>query len=347
MTLSLRQLLTGAAIGALVPATAFAEARADKDKVVLQAQTQEFIDSLEGSTPINELSPEEARQVLIDTQTKADVEMPDASVEKMTLEIGPTGQTDVVVVKPADAGDEALPGVLYFHGGGWILGNFTTHERMIRELANQTGAAYVFVDYAPAPEQKHPVQLEQDFAVLKHVAENAADFGIDANQLALAGDSVGGQMVAVVAQMAKEQGGPDLDALAMIYPVTTADLTSGSYEEFADGPWLTKASMEWFWNAYLPEDADPMDPMISPLNYDTEALADLPPSLVITGANDVLRDEGEAFGAKLVKAGVETEGTRYDFSIHDFAMLNPIAGTPAPEAAIEQVSGFLKDHFSK
>lgn len=338
--------MTATALGMAFTGAAVAEQHTEMKKVVLAPETQAFIDSLKGSTPINELPPEEARQVLIDTQTKGDVKMPEAEVKEMTLPLGPTGEVMVHVVRPAGTEGETLPGVVYFHGGGWILGNFTTHERLMRDLASQSGAVMVFVEYSPAPEQKHPVQLEQDYAVLKHVAESAAEFGIDPDQLAIAGDSVGGQMVAVIAQMAKDQG-PALDSMVLLYPVTTADLTSESYELFADGPWLTKAAMEWFWDAYLPADADPADPMISPLNYTVEQLQGLPPALVITGANDVLRDEGEAFAAKLVQAKVPTEGTRYEFTVHDFAMLNPITNTPASRAAIEQVAGFLKDHFVK
>ncbi|WP_407947097.1 alpha/beta hydrolase [Paracoccus liaowanqingii] len=342
MTFPLRTMTAGLALSALMPLTAGAQ-----DAPVLSPDTQAFIDSLAGAPAVNTLPPEEARQVLIDTQTGADVEMPDAMVEEMTLPIGPTGEVTVHVVRPAGSEGETLPGVVYFHGGGWILGNFTTHERLMRDLANKTEAAFVFVEYAPAPEQKHPVQLQQDFAVLQHVAENAADMGIDANQLALAGDSVGGQMVAVVAQMAKAEGGPELDSMALLYPVTTADLTSPSYDQFAEGPWLTKAMMEWFWDAYLPEGVDAADPMISPLNHAVEDLQDLPPALVITDANDVLRDEGEAFAAKLVQAGVPTEATRYHFTLHDFMMLNPIAETPAAMAAVDQTARFLRDHFTE
>lgn len=344
MNFTTRSILAATALASMSTA-AFSEEHTEMKPVILAPTTQEFIDSLAGSTPPNELPIAEARQGLIDAQTGADVDMPDASIEEMTLAVGPTGEVKVYVVRPAGTEGETLPGVVYFHGGGWILGNFTTHERLMRDLATQTNAAFVFVEYASSPEQKHPVQLEQDYAVLEHVAANAADFGIDGSQLSLAGDSVGGQMVAVVAQMAKEQSGPDLSSMVLFYPVTTAELTSESYATFADGPWLTKPMMEWFWNAYLPEGADSSDPMISPLNYTIEQLTDLPPALVITDANDVLRDEGEAFAAKLVQAGVPTEATRYDFTMHDFVMLNPITNTPAPRAAIEQAAGFLKEHF--
>ena len=347
--MTIRTLIAGTAIAAL-PVGAIAQDTTapgvDIPEVVLGQTEQAFIDSLEGTTPVFEMSYEDARQTLIDAQTSGDVPMPDADVQEMTLEVGPTGSVTVHVVKPAGAGDEAMPGVVYFHGGGWVLGNFTTHERLMRDMATQTEAAFVFVEYAPAPEQKHPTQLDQDFAVLQYVSENAAEFGIDPNQLAIAGDSVGGQMVAVTAVRAKAEG-PELDSMVLFYPVTTADLTSHSYELFADGPWLAKAGMEWFWDAYLPEGADSSDPMISPLNYSESDLADLPPALVITDANDVLRDEGEAFAAKLTLAGVPTELTRYDFTTHDFVMLNAYADTAPTKDAISQAATFLQEHFTE
>jgi acetyl esterase len=313
---------------------------------VLEHTTQNFIDSLKGSTPISQLPYDQARQVLIDTQTKGHTAMPDADVKELTLKVGPTDAVKVYTVRPKSTKGKTLPGVVYFHGGGWVLGNFTTHERLMRDLATQANVAMVFVEYSPAPEQKHPVQLDQDYGVLKYVAKNPIEFGIDPNQLAIAGDSVGGQMVAVTAVRAKAEG-PSLDSMVLFYPVTTADLTSHSYELFADGPWLTKASMAWFWEAYLPKGTDSADPMVSPLNYGAKDLAGLPPALVITDANDVLRDEGEAFASKLTLAGVETQSTRYDFTTHDFVMLNAYAQTPATTAAITEAANFLKVHFAK
>ena len=345
----LRTLTTSVVIAAM-PTFAFSQdttaPNTDLPAVVLEQTTQQFIDSLKGSTPINQLPYEKARQVLIDTQTKGNTTMPDADVKEVILKVGPTGEVKVYTVRPAGNKGESLPGVVYFHGGGWVLGNFATHERLMRDLATQANAAMVFVEYSPAPEQKHPAQLDEVYAVLKYVSENAAEFGIDANQLAIAGDSVGGQMVAVSAVRAKADG-LALDSMVLFYPVTTADLTSHSYELFAEGPWLTKASMAWFWEAYLEEDTDIGDPSVSPLNYGAEELAGLPPSLVITDANDVLRDEGEAFASKLTLAGVKTQSTRYGFTTHDFVMLNAYAQTPATTAAITEAANFLKDHFTE
>lgn len=342
--------LTTIAFMTVLPAIGFAQdltpAKTERPGVVLEQTTQQFIDSLKGSTPINQLPYEKARQVLIDTQTKGDIAMPNAQVQEMTLKVGPTGEVKVYTVRPKKNKDQMLPGVIYFHGGGWVLGNFTTHERLMRDLATQANATMVFVEYSPAPEQKHPVQLEQVYAVLKYVAQNGAELGIDAKQLAIAGDSVGGQMVAVTAVQAKADG-LTLDSMVLFYPVTSADLTSHSYEQFADGPWLTKASMQWFWKAYLPQGTDSTNGMVSPLNYTAKQLADLPPALVITDANDVLRDEGEAFASKLTLAGVKTQSTRYNFTTHDFVMLNAYAQTPATRAAITEAANFLKDHFTQ
>lgn len=350
--MKLKPILTAATVGCLfAPLPAVAQqggmtADLTMESVVLSPETQAFLDSLEGAPAVNTLPPEEARQVLIDTQTSADVELAPASIEEMTLAVGPDGETKVFVVRPEGSEDETLPGVVYYHGGGWILGNFTTHERLIRELVNKTGAAFVFVEYEPAPEKKHPYQLEQGFGVLEYVAANPGEFGIDAERLATAGDSVGGQMVAVIAMMAEERGGPEIDAQVMLYPVTTAHLTTDSYGQFADGPWLTKAMMEWFWNAYLPEGADRDDPMISPLLAEDAALRNFAPTLVITDENDVLRNEGEFFADRLVQAEVDVTTTRYPHTMHDFMMLNPITEAPEPRGAINQTANWLREHLS-
>jgi acetyl esterase len=346
MSIATRAATLGAASLLALATAATAEQHMNQEPVILAPETRDFVEKISEMTPINELPVEEARARLTKAQ-EGSADLPPASVEEKTLAVGPTGEVKVYVVRPEGSEDSTLPGVVYFHGGGWILGNFTTHERLVRELANKVEAAVVFVEYAPAPEQKHPVQIEQDYAVLQYISENPDEFGIDAERLATAGDSVGGQMVATVAMMAQQQGGPEIDAQVMFYPVTTAVLDSESYELFADGPYLTKAAMEWFWEAYLPEGANLSDPMISPLRASDEQLAQFAPTLVITDENDVLRDEGESFAARLVEAGVETEGARYLHTIHDFVMLNAFTDTPAPRAAIEQAAGFLREHLGQ
>ena len=229
--------------------------------------------------------------------------------------------------------------LIYLHGGGWILGGFDTHERLVREIACGTRAAVVFVDYSPAPEHRYPVQIEEDYAATKYVAEHADELHIDPARLAIAGDSVGGNMVAAVSPLAKERGGPS---------IAFYGFHSGSYNEFENGPWLTKAAMRWFWNAYLPnpDKATQRDPHVSPLQASIDQLQGLPPALVITDENDVLRDEGEAYAHKLAEAGVTVTSVRYNGTIHDFLMLNALAGTPAARAAIGQVNAALRGVFT-
>jgi len=238
-----------------------------------------------------------------------------------------------------------LPVVVYFHGGGWVLGDKETHDRLIREIAVQANAAVVFVDYERSPEAKYPIAIEQDYAVTKYVAEHSEQLNVDPTRLAIAGDSVGGNMTAVVSLLAEQRKGPEIIAQVLFYPVTDANFENGSYTEFANGPWLTKAAMEWFWNQYLPEGTDRTDPKVTPIHAPQELLAGQAPALIITDENDVLRDEGEAYARKLSQAGVDVTTVRYNGTIHDFVMLNAVADTPAAKAATAQASQFLKNAF--
>lgn len=312
--------------------------------VVLEPATQAFIDSLAGSKPIYTLTPDGARKVLHDAQS-GPVALPKVSIEDKVLPVGPKGQTRVRVVRP-DGATGTLPVLVYFHGAGWVMGDTTTHDRLVRELAVGANAAVVYVDYDRSPENRYPVAIEEDYAVTKYVAEHADEFKIDASRLVIGGDSVGGNMTAVVSLLAKERKGPAIKAQLLFYPVTDASMASGSYSEFANGPWLTKPAMAWFWNAYLPNVAARRDIHVSPLNATTEQLRGLPEALVITD-DDVLRDEGEAYARKLTQAGVPVVATRYNGTIHDFVMLNALSQTPAARAAISQATGFLRSAFTK
>jgi len=227
---------------------------------------------------------------------------------------------------------------MYYHGGGWVLGSKNTHDRLLRDLVNRTNAAFVFVNYTPSPEAQFPVPIEQGFAAAKYVAEHGDELGFDSARLAVAGDSVGGNMTAVVAQLAKERKGPTIRYQVLFYPVTDTSMSQASYKEFANGPWLTTAAMKWFWDAYAPNKADRKKPTASPLAATIEQLKGLPPALVIVDENDILRDEGEEYARKLIQAGVQTTAVRVLATIHDFVMLNPLAGTAATKAAIELAS---------
>src|SRR5499433_4614098 len=279
----------------------------------LERSTQAFIDSLAGAKPIYTLSPKAARDVLAGAQKSVSVALAPASSEDRILNVGPTGQTNIRVYRPENA-KGTLPVVIYTHGGGWVMGDRETHDRLVRELAVGANAVVVFVDYDRSPENRYPVAVEESYAVLKYVAEHPDEFGADASRIAIAGDSVGGNMTAVVALLAKERKGPEVKAQLLFYPVTDATMSTGSYKEFAEGPWLTGKAMEWFWDQYLPDVAKRADIHVSPINASADQLKGLPQALLFVDENDVLRDEGEAYGRKLAAAGVTVTSVQNPFS---------------------------------
>ena len=308
---------------------------------VLEPTTQKFINALSasGGPAIYTLTPAEARDVLSGAQS-GEIAKPAVDITDTTFAVGPTGATKVRIIRPQGNTDR-LPVIVYFHGAGWVMGDTGTHDRLVRELSVRANAALVFVDYERSPEARYPVAIEQDYAVTKYVAEHSEQLNVDPTRLAIAGDSVGGNMTAVVSLLAQERGGPDITAQVLFYPVTDADFDNGSYTEFANGPWLTKPAMDWFWNQYLPEGIDRTDPKITPIHATSEQLSGQAPALVITAENDVLRDEGEAYARKLSQAGVDVTVTRYNGTVHDFVMLNVLADTPAAKGAIAQAGQYL------
>jgi acetyl esterase len=315
----------------------------DAAQPALEPHTQLFVDGLAGAPPIYALSPADARSVLAKAQS-APVGKPSAQIEDIAFPVGPTGSVPVRIVRPAGAA-EVLPVVLYFHGGGWILGDRDTHDRLVREIAVGTGAAVVFVDYARAPEARYPIAIEQAYAATRYVVDHSAGLRVDPLRVAVAGDSVGGNMAAAVTLMARQRRGPKIAFQVLFYPVTDAGFDTSSYARFADGPWLTKRAMQWFWDAYLPDPAARKQPTATPLNASFDQLAGLPEALVIVDENDVLRDEGESYARLLSNAGVRVTSTRYNGTIHDFVMLNALADTPAARGAIAQAVCALKTTF--
>ncbi len=310
--------------------------------VVLEPAAQALADALAagGGPPLYTLSPGDARAVLDGAQSGS-VAMAPAEIKEHTIPGGPDGTVSVTVVKPV-ARNGSLPAVVYTHGGGWVLGNFATHERLVRELAVQTGAAFVFVNYPRSPEARYPVAIEQVYATLKWVARHGAELGLDGSRLAVAGESVGGNMTAAVTLLAKERGGPAIRFQALLYPVTDSVFDTDTYKQFAEGPWLTRKAMQWFWDAYLPDASMRSEITASPLQASIDQLRDLPPALVITDEADVLRDEGEAYGRKLRQAGVDVTAVRYEGVFHDFMMLNALAETNANRDATAQTARALK-----
>lgn len=306
----------------------------------LEPTTQRFIDDLRGP-PLSHLDPAAAHDVLTTLQSQP-IALPEAAIEDTTWPVGPTGETRVRIVRPADAGaGETLPLIMFFHGGGWVLGDTVTHDRLVREIANGVGAAVVFVDYINAPTAKYPTQQEQAYASMVHAVEHAAELSVDPSRLAIVGDSVGGHMAAVVTLLAKARGGPKIRYQVLFYPVVDYAADNASYREFADGPWLTAETMKWMFDLEG-LDGRETDPVTWPLRANVEQLRGLPDAMIIVD-DDILRDEGEAYAGKLAEAGVRVTSVRYNGTIHDFVMLNPLADTPAVRAAIAQAIDALKE----
>jgi acetyl esterase/lipase len=238
--------------------------------------------------------------------------------------------------------DRSLPIILYTHGAGWVFGNSHTHDRLIRELVVGTGAALVFPNYILSPEARYPTAIEEIYAVLEWIAQHGAAHSLDGSRIAVAGDSVGGNMPAAITLMAKQRSGPQLAAQVLFYPVTDASFDTGSYHQFAEGYFLRRDAMQWFWDQYTTDEHQRSEITALPLRATTDQLADLPKALVITGEADVLRDEGEAYGRKLRAAGVDVTATRYEGIIHDFVMLNALRETNAAQNAITEATTYLR-----
>ncbi|MBS0651202.1 MAG: alpha/beta hydrolase [Verrucomicrobia bacterium] len=310
-------------------------------KPILEPATQAFISELEskGGTPIYKLSPKEARAILEKVQS-GPVKKAAVSIEEKALPCGPSGKVAISIVRPENS-KEKLPVILFVHGAGWILGSFNTHDHLVRELAVGTNSAVVFVHYSLSPEARFPIAIEESYAVAEYLTKNGASLNLDASRLAVCGDSVGGNMSIALTMMANERKGPKFDCQVLFYPVTSAEMNTPSYNQFANGPWLTKPAMEWFWNAYESDASARKNHLCSPLLAPIDQLKGLPQAIIITAENDVLRDEGEQYASRLMQAGVNVTATRFLGTTHDFVMLNALSETPAARGAIYVAANYL------
>jgi acetyl esterase len=311
--------------------------------VVLEPASQGLVEATVGPPFLHELSPAEARAVLDELQAAPVDKLP--VTDRWTTVPADVGDVRVRIVRPRDAVG-ALPAILYMHGGGWVLGNAGTHDRLVRELAVGTGAAVVFVEYDRSPAARYPVAIEQGYATAQWIVREGAANQLDPNRIAVAGDSVGGNMTAALTLMAQERGDVRFVHQSMYYPVTDAAMDTGSYEQFAEGYFLTAKMMAWFWDAYEPEVERRLEPFASPLRASDEQLAGLPPAFLMVDEADVLRDEGEAYAARLRAAGTPVTTVRYDGITHDFMMLNALRDTHAARAAIAQAIAILRNALS-
>lgn len=307
----------------------------------IEAQTKAFLKALNtsGGKPMETMQPAEARKVLEGAQTSVQVDLSGVdTIEKTITEDGLT--VKLFIVRPSGI-QEALPAFMFFHGGGWVIGDFPTHQRFIRDLVVYSGAVAIHAEYSRSPEAKYPVAVNECYAATKWVAAHGREIDVDGSRLAVVGNSAGGNLAAAVALMARDKGGPVLKLQVLFWPVTNGSLETVSYHQFATDRFLTRNMMKWFWDHYIPEDQR-KESYASPLQASAEQLKGLPPALVQTAENDVLRDEGEAYARKLNEAGVPVSMVRYLGMIHDYGLLNPLAHLPEVQSALLYAGAELK-----
>jgi acetyl esterase/lipase len=308
--------------------------------IVLEPAAQAFADATADPPFLADLGPIEGRKAVDETQA-GEIFKPAVDEEWITVSGGPNGAVEVRVVRPPGT-TGTLPVVLYIHGAGWVFGNAHTHDRLVRELCVGTGAAVVFPEYDLSPEVRYPVAIEEEYAVAQWIVSDGAAKGLDASRMVICGDSVGGNMAAALTIMAKRRGDVTFRAQALLYPVTDASFETDSYHQFAEGYWLRRDAMQWFWEQYTTDPEQRAEITASPLRATRDDLAGLPKALVINGEADVLRDEGESYARSLRAAGVDVTATRYGGAIHDFMMVNALRETNAAGDAIAETIAFLK-----
>lgn len=309
----------------------------------IDPQIRVFLKALNnsGGQPLETMEPKDARQVLVGAQKSVDVDY--SGIEESERTITEDGQAITIHITKPKGSKEGLPVFVFFHGGGWVLGDYPTHRRLVRDLVVASGAVAVFPDYTPSPEARYPVAINQAYAATKWVAVHGNEIGVNGNRLAVVGNSVGGNMAAVVALMAKDKNGPKIRQQILLWPVTDADFSRASYADFAQERFLTTPLMKWMWDNYTTDPKQRKEKYATPMNASLEELRGLPPALVQTAENDILRDEGEAYARKMSEAGVAVTLTRYQGMIHDYGLLNPIAHVPAVKDALFQAAAVLKN----
>ncbi|WP_330301936.1 MULTISPECIES: alpha/beta hydrolase [unclassified Streptomyces] len=313
----------------------------ERPAVVLDPLVQRLVDA--SSTPpyLHQLGPADGRQALLEIQghTFDDFGL---DAEFRVAPVGPRGLVGFWLFRPTRP-TGPVPVVVYLHGGRWMLGDARTHARMIGELATTSAAAFVVPEYTRTPEARYPVALEESYAVLTSVAEQADALGLDGRRLALAGDCAGATMAAALTMMAKQRGGPDIRAQLLYYPMTEPDSATPSRDQFDSGYLLTSEALDSYWHEYTDDAGELAEPTASPMRATTADLAGLPPALIVTAEADVVRDEGEQYARLLRQAGVPVIAARYLGTVHDFVSLIPLQDSPPTLAAIKQGGHFLRE----
>jgi acetyl esterase len=303
----------------------------------LDPRTRGFLRALRagGGPPLHELPIAQARALMRDMQTM-DVSSYPVDVREIALQ-----GFSLHIVRPQHT-PGPLPVVMFFHGGGWVLGDVKTHDRLVREIAIGVNAVVVFVSYTLSPEARYPSAVEQCYAATRYVHDHAATLNIDPSRLAVVGDSSGGNLAAAIALMAAQRGGPSLRLQVLLYPVLDCNFDTPSYDAFGEGFNLDRETMKWFWNLYAPDASVRRQPLASPLRASLVELSLLPPALIVTSEYDVLRDEGEAYARKLVDAGISVTAIRIPGTVHGFAMTDALAKTPGAVDCLRLVIDSLR-----
>lgn len=309
----------------------------------LEKSAQELTDALSKAPPLTQLPLADARKA-VEAAQSAPIPMPEIDESWVTV---PSNFGDVTVRLVRPRGMEGpLPVIVYLHGGGWVIGSSVTHDLLTRRLAVGASAVVAFVEYPLAPEAKYPVQIDQSYAVAQWIGERGEAGGFDSSRVAVAGDSAGGNMAAVLTIMAKQRGDTQFVHQSLYYPMTDANAEeTESLRLFRDGPYGSAEGLEWFWSSYLVDEAQRSEITVSPGQASLDDLAGLPPALVIVDQNDVLRDQGEAYADKLRDAGVPTTSVRFNGTIHDFMRLNALRDSESTRAAIALAVAALRRAF--
>lgn len=302
-------------------------------RISLEKEAVEFSEANAPHPRIYELPPEEGRALLEQVQESPVIKL-DVDIEDKIMDTGKWGEINVRFIRPKGNTGE-LPVIYYIHGAGWVFGSKNTHDKLVRELAVRTNSVVVFPEYDRSPEAKYPTAIEQNYSILQKLKTLSKDEKLDIDHLTVSGDSVGGNMATVMTIMTKQRGGIPIKQQVLYYPVTDANFDTESYNQFAEGYFLTKAGMQWFWNQYTTDESERNEITASPLRSTIEELKGLPDAMILNGEADVLRDEGEAYARKLRNAGVGVTQVRFQGMIHDFVMVNSLDQTHAARAAMD------------
>jgi acetyl esterase len=312
----------------------------------LGSQVRQFLKQLNnsGMPPLETMSAVDARKVLFDAQAAVEVDISGIEVSGKT--ISHNGYTVALnIVRPLYR-REILPAFLFIHGGGWVLGDFPTHQRMVRDLVVLSEAVAIFVNYTPTPDAAYPQAINEIYAVTQWVAEHGNEINVDGKRLALVGNSVGGNMTAVTTLKAKENGGPEIKLQILMWPIVDSNFETESFHLFGKDRFLTIPLMKWMYDMYIKDPEKRKDIYASPLQASIDQLKGLPPALIQVAENDVLRDGGEEYGRKLDEAGVKVTAIRYNGMIHDFGLLNALAEVPAVRSLFVHAAAELKKYLA-